>query len=97
MNISVYLQQPDLITTLTPQQKLELFQQLQKHLTHLQQEKVRIQTQLEMKQKEQQDLFTELQTLTNLHTLPEIQQHLTHLQQQFDQQLLDITKEFSQL
>lgn len=97
MNVYTYLQQPDLIQTLTPQQKLELFQQLQKHLNQLQQEKVRTQTQLEMHQKEQQDLFQELKELTGLQTLPEIQNHIQSLQSEFDQQLLQITKEFSQL
>ena len=97
MNIHTYLQQPDLIQTLTPNQKLELFQQLQKHLQSLQAEKVRTQTQLEMKQKEQQELFQELQQLTGLQSLPEIQNHIQSLQSEFDQQLLTITKEFSQL
>lgn len=97
MNIQTYINQPSLIQTLTPQQKLDLFQQLQHYTDQLHQDQIKAQTQLDLLQKQQQDLFTELQQLTNLTTLPEIKDYIDSLQSQFDQQLTQIIQEFNNL
>lgn len=97
MNIQTYINQPSLIQTLTPQQKLDLFQQLQHYSDRLRQDQIKAQTQLDLLQKQQQDLFTELQQLTNLTTLPEIKDYIDSLQSQFDQQLTQIIQEFNNL
>lgn len=97
MNIQQYIQNPELLSNLTSQQKLDLYQQLQQYQNKLQQDKVKTQTQLEMKQKEQQELFQELRNATNLSTLPEIQNYIKNLQSEFDTQLVQITKEYSNL
>lgn len=97
MNIQTYISQPSLIQTLTPQQKLDLFQQLQHYSYRLRQDQIKAQTQLDLLQKQQQDLFTELQQLTNLTTLQEIKDYIDTLQSQFDQQLSQIMQEFNNL
>lgn len=97
MNIHTYINQPDLISTLTPAQKTQLFQDLQKYLTTLQQNKIKFESQLEVKLQEQQKLFQELQELTGLSTLPEMQQYLQTQQQHFDQELQSIIHQFNQL
>lgn len=97
MNIHTYINQPDLIKTLTPAQKTQLFQDLQKYLTTLQQNKIKFESQLEVKQQEQQKLFQELQEQTGLTTVVDMQQYLQNQQQAFDQELLKIVQQFNQI
>lgn len=95
--IQQYINNPDLINTLTPQQKTQLFQDLQKYLTTLQQNKIKFESQLEVKQQEQQKLFQELQEQTGLTTVQDMQQYLKSQQEQFDQELLKIVQQFQQI
>lgn len=94
MNIQQFIDNPQLIETLTPQQKVQLFTSLQNHQKQLQQEQTRLQTELEIKQKEQQDLFKQLQDQTHKQTLPEIKQFIDDLQQQFTQELTSIVEQY---
>lgn len=95
--IQQYINQPDLIQTLTPAQKTQLFQDLQKYLTTLQQNKIKFESQLEVKQQEQQKLFQDLQQETGLTTVQDMQQYLQKQQEAFDQELLQIVQQFNQI
>lgn len=95
--IQQYINQPDLIQTLTPAQKTQLFQDLQKYLTTLQQNKIKFESQLEVKQQEQQKLFQDLQQETGLTTVQDMQQYLQKQQEAFDQELLKIVQQFNQI
>lgn len=97
MNIQQFIENPQLIDTLTPNQKVDIFQKLQQHEQHLQQEKIKLETQLTLKQQEQQDLFKQLQDLTHKQTLPEIQEYINQLQQDFDTQLKTILQQYQDL
>jgi predicted nuclease with TOPRIM domain len=88
--IQQYIQNPQLLDQLTPQQKTQVYQDLQKYLQQLQTHKTKLETELHLKQQEQLSLFKELQEATQLQTLPEIQQFIQSKQQEFDQQLKDI-------
>ena len=95
--IQQYINQPDLNQTLTPAQKTQLFQDLQKYLTTLQQNKIKFESQLEVKQQEQQKLFQDLQQETGLTTVQDMQQYLQKQQEAFDQELLQIVQQFNQI
>ena len=97
MNIQQFINNPQLITTLTPQQKLQLYQQIQQHNQQLNNTKIQLQTELQLKQKEQQSLLTQLQQLTNKQTITEIQDYITTLQQQFDNQLQEVITEYQSI
>lgn len=88
--IQQYIQNPQLLDQLTPQQKTQVYQDLQKYLQQLQTHKTKLETELHLKQQEQLSLFKELQEATQLQTLPEITQFIQSKQQEFDQQLKDI-------
>lgn len=90
--IQQYIENPQLLESLTPQQKTQVYQDLLKYLQSLQTQKTKAETQLQIKQQEQQEIFQKLQAETNLQTLQEIQNHIQNLQNEFDQQLLEITK-----
>lgn len=97
MNINQILENPQLFTTLTDQQKLKLYQDLQQEEQRLTTLKTKTQAQLEEKQAQQQTLLKQLQDLTGKQTLKEIQQYITDLQTKFDQELLELTNQYSQL
>lgn len=90
MNIQQYLSNPQLITTLTNQQKLQLYTLTQQHIQQLQTKHTQLTSQLELLQQEQLTQFTQLQHDTNLTSLQEIEDYITSLQQQFTTQLQDI-------
>lgn len=95
--IEQYINNPQLLTTLTPQQKTQVYQDTQKYLQQLQNAKTKAETELQLKQKEQQELFQQLQQLTQKQTIPEIQEYITSLQSQFDTDLQNILQQFKQL
>ena len=97
MNIQQFIDNPSLLETLTQEQKLSLFQQLQSHQQQLKQEEIKLQTELKLKQEEQQDLFKQLQQQTGKQTLPEIKDYITSLQQQFDSELNSIITKYQEL
>lgn len=97
MNIQQFINNPSLLETLTQEQKLSLFQQLQSHQQQLKQEEIKLQTELKLKQEEQQDLFKQLQQQTGKQTLPEIKDYITSLQQQFDSELNSIITKYQEL
>lgn len=97
MNIQQFIDNPSLLETLTQEQKLSLFQQLQSHQQQLKQEEIKLQTELKLKQEEQQDLFKQLQQQTGKQTLPEIKDYITSLQQQFDSELTSIITKYQEL
>lgn len=97
MNIQQFINNPSLLETLTQEQKLSLFQQLQSHQQQLKQEEIKLQTELKLKQEEQQDLFKQLQQQTGKQTLPEIKDYITSLQQQFDSELTSIITKYQEL
>lgn len=97
MNIQQFINNPSLLETLTQEQKLSLFQQLQSHQQQLKQEEIKLQTELKLKQEEQQDLFQQLQQQTGKQTLPEIKDYITSLQQQFDSELNSIITKYQEL
>lgn len=97
MNIDTYINNPDLIPSLTPEQKVSVYQQLQTKEKSLQQEQTKLKTTIELKQQEQQDLFQKLKDLTHKETLQEIEQYINTLQQQFDSELQSILTQYQQL
>ena len=97
MNIQQFIDNPSLLETLTQEQKLSLFQQLQSHQQQLKQEEIKLQTELKLKQEEQQDLFKQLQQQTGKQTLSEIKDYITSLQQQFDSELTSIITKYQEL
>lgn len=90
MNIQQYVTNPQLITTLTNQQKLQLYTLTQQHIQQLQTKHTQLTSQLQLLQQEQLTQFTKLQHDTNLTSLQEIEDYVSQLQHQFTQQLQDI-------
>lgn len=97
MNINQILDNPQLLTTLTDQQKLQVYQDLLKYEQSLNQQQIQAKTTLEIKQKEQQDLLTQLQQLTNQNSIEDIRKYIDTLQQQFDSSLTQIINQYSQI
>ena len=97
MDIKQFIGNPQLVESLTSQQKTQLFQQLQTYQQTLQQDKIKLETELGIKQKEQAELFTKLQTETGQPDLESIQKHLSDLQSQFDTELQSILTDYQSL
>lgn len=95
--IQQYIQDPTLLQHLTPQQKVNVYQQIDNYQSQLNQELTKLQTTLTIKRQEQQDLFQQLQQLTNKQTLPQIEEYIQQLQQQFDTQLQQIIQTYNQI
>lgn len=95
--IQQYIDNPELLTNLQPQQRLTVYQEFQKYQDQLKQQKTKAETELQLKQQEQQDLLTQLQELTGKATLPEIQEYITTLQKQLDTSLQEIATVYKEI
>lgn len=97
MNIQQYIENPQLINNLSQEQKISLFTQLNQYQQKLQQDKIKYETELQIKQKEQQGLFQDLQRLTNKQTIPEIQEYISTLDNQLSTQLQDVLTQYQKV
>lgn len=97
MNINQILDNPSMITTLTPNQRLQVYQDLKKYKDTLNNQLTKAQTQLELKQQEQQQILQQLQQLTGKETIQDIKQCIDSLQQDFDQQFNNILSQYSEI
>lgn len=95
--IQQYIDNPELLNNLTPQQRTQVYQDLQKFLQNLQTQKTKLETELHLKQQEQLSLFKELQEATQLQTLSEIQEFISNQQTQFDNQLKEIITQLKEV
>lgn len=95
--LDTYINNPELIKSLTPEQKVNVYQQLQQKEKDLNNEKTKLQTTLDLKLKEQQDLFQKLKDITHKETIQEIQQYINDLQQQFDTELQSILSQYQSI
>lgn len=95
--IQQYIDNPELLNNLTPQQRTQVYQDLQKFLQNLQTQKTKLETELHLKQQEQLSLFKELQDATQLKSLPEIQEFISNQQTQFDNQLKEIITQLKEV
>lgn len=95
--LDTYINNPELIKSLTPEQKVNVYQQLQQKEKDLNNEKTKLQTTLDLKLKEQQDLFQKLKDITHKETIQEIQQYMNDLQQQFDTELQSILSQYQSI
>ena len=94
MNIQQFIDNPKLIESLTPAQKIQLFQNMKSYQQTLEQEKIKLETEITIKKKEQEDLFTKLKKETNQNDLQSIQKYITDIQTKFDSDLSTIITEY---
>lgn len=97
MNLNQILEQPNLLDQLTPEQKTSVYQQLKKRQDDLQQQKLKAESQLDLKRQEQQDILKELVELTNQKDIHSIRDYITTQEAEFNNQLKDLLQQYSKL